>query len=38
MNEQSAEGSNPLENQGNPTEYNPWRFCVAPMMDWSDVR
>ncbi|HEU0195627.1 MAG TPA: tRNA-dihydrouridine synthase, partial [Nevskiaceae bacterium] len=19
-----------------PTNFSPWRFCVAPMMDWSD--
>ena len=20
----------------NMTQYNPWRFCVAPMLDWTD--
>ena len=22
----------------NPEPYSPWRFCVAPMMDWTDRR
>jgi tRNA-dihydrouridine synthase A len=25
-----------IEKSGQPTNANPWRFCVAPMMEWTD--
>lgn len=27
---------NKLENKEKTEEFSPWRFCVAPMMDWTD--
>src|SRR5205807_4771501 len=23
-------------NQAEPSKMSPWRFCIAPMMDWTD--
>ena len=28
--------SQPYQNIAQPGELSPWRFCVAPMMDWTD--